>query len=40
MAKTYQLLGKDRQIYSSGIPGFLGGNGQMKIYGQLNSLLP
>jgi hypothetical protein len=36
MAKTYQLLGKDRQIYSSGTPGFLGGNGQMKIYGQLN----
>jgi hypothetical protein len=36
MAKTYQLLGKDRQIYSSGIPGSLGGNGQMKIYGHLN----
>lgn len=36
MAKTYQLLGEDRQIYSSGIPGSLGGNGQMKIYGQLN----
>ena len=36
MAKRYQLLGKDRQTYSSGIPGSLGGNGQMKIYGQLN----
>ena len=35
MAKTYQLLGRDRKIYSSG-PGSLGGNGQMKIYGQLN----
>ena len=36
MAKTYQLLGKDRQLYSSSIPGSLGGNGEMKIYGQLN----
>lgn len=36
MANTYQLLGKDRKIYSSDIPGSLGGNGQMKIYGQLN----
>jgi hypothetical protein len=36
MARSYQLLGKDRQLYSSGIPGRLGGNGQMKIYGQLN----
>jgi hypothetical protein len=36
MANTYRLLGKDRQIYSSDIPGSLGGNGQMKIYGQLN----
>ena len=36
MAKTYKLLGEDRQIYSSATPGSLGGNGQMKIYGQLN----
>ena len=36
MARTYQLLGSDRQTYSSGIPGSLGGNGQMKIYGRLN----
>jgi hypothetical protein len=36
VAKTYRLLGMDRQTYSSGIPGSLGGNGQMKIYGQLN----
>jgi hypothetical protein len=36
MAKTYQLLGGDRQTYSSGIPGSRGGNGQMKIYGRLN----
>jgi methylphosphotriester-DNA--protein-cysteine methyltransferase len=32
----YHLLGKDRQTYSSGIPGSLGGNGRMKIYGRLN----
>ena len=36
MPKTYRLLGKDRLVYSSAIPGSLGGNGQMKIYGQLN----
>ena len=36
MAKTYKLLGEDRQIYSSATPGTLGGNGQMKIYGKLN----
>ena len=34
--KTYRLLGADRQIRMSGTPGSLGGNGQMKIYGQLN----
>jgi hypothetical protein len=33
MAKTYQLLGKDRKLYLSDAPGLLGGNGQMKIYG-------
>ncbi len=37
MPKTYRLLGKDRQVYSSTIPGSFGGNGQMNIYGQLNS---
>jgi hypothetical protein len=36
MAKSYQLLGVDRQTYASGIPGSLGGNGQMKTYGRLN----
>ena len=36
MPKTYRLLGKDRLAYSSVTPGVLGGNGQMKIYGQLN----
>jgi Metal binding domain of Ada len=36
MEKTYQLLGVDRKLYSSTAPGLLGGNGQMKIYGQLN----
>jgi hypothetical protein len=36
MVRTYRLLGKDRQIYTSCTPGSLGGNGQMKVYGQLN----
>jgi Metal binding domain of Ada len=36
MPKTYRLLGKDRLVYPSLIPGVLGGNGKMKIYGQLN----
>jgi len=36
MSKTYRLLGKDRQIYLSGTPGTLGGNGRQKLYGQLN----
>jgi len=36
MAKMYRLLGKDRRIYSSSVPGSLGGNGRMKVYGQLN----
>src|ERR1700710_1951134 len=36
MSKTYRLLGKDLQIYQSDTPGTLGGNGQHKLYGQLN----
>ncbi|WP_448035171.1 Ada metal-binding domain-containing protein [Bradyrhizobium liaoningense] len=36
MTKTYRLLSGDRKPYSSDAPGLLGGNGQMKIYGQLN----
>ena len=36
MSKMYRLLSADRQIYFSGTPGSLGGNGQMKIYGHLN----
>jgi hypothetical protein len=36
MSKTYRLLGKDGQLYSSNTPGLLGGNGNMKVYGQLN----
>jgi hypothetical protein len=36
MSKTYRLLGRDGHVYSSNTPGLLGGNGHMKIYGQLN----
>jgi metal binding Ada-like protein len=36
LTKAFQLLGADRNHYSSNIPGSLGGNGQMKIYGQLD----
>jgi hypothetical protein len=36
MSKMYRLPSADRQIYFSGTPGSLGGNGQMKIYGHLN----
>jgi hypothetical protein len=36
MSKMYRLLSADQQIYFSGTPGSLGGNGQMKIYGYLN----
>lgn len=32
----YRLLGADRQTHLSATPGALGGNGRMKIYGQLN----
>lgn len=30
------MLGRDRKPYLSDTPGLLDGNGQMKIYGQLN----
>ena len=36
MSKMYRLLGADRQIYFSGTPGSLGGNGRMKVYGNLD----
>ncbi|MCK1339795.1 metal-binding protein [Bradyrhizobium sp. 38] len=36
MPKIYRLLGEDRQIFSSPTPGTFGGNGRMKVYGQLN----
>ena len=36
MSKMYRLLGADRQTYLSDTPGSLGGNGRMKIYGNLN----
>lgn len=35
-AKVFELLGADRKRYSSRIPGLLGGNGRMKIYGRLD----
>lgn len=31
-----QLLGADRKPYSSDLPGSLGGNGKMKVYGRLD----
>ena len=34
--KKYKLLGADGQIYESEIPGTLGGNGKLKIYGRLD----
>ncbi|MCK1554181.1 metal-binding protein [Bradyrhizobium sp. 177] len=36
MTRTYRLLGADRKFYSSGVPGLLGGNGRMKVYGRLD----
>lgn len=36
MSKTYRLLDRDRKLYSSDAPGLLGGNGRMKVYGQLD----
>jgi hypothetical protein len=36
MSKMYRLLGNDGRTYSSTTPGLLGGNGKMKIYGQLS----
>jgi hypothetical protein len=35
-AKVFDLLGPDRKLYSSAIPGSLGGNRRMKIYGRLD----
>jgi methylphosphotriester-DNA--protein-cysteine methyltransferase len=32
----WRLLGSDGKLYSSAAPGLLGGNGSMKVYGQLN----
>jgi hypothetical protein len=34
--KSYKLLGADRKSYSSSLPGSLGGNGKMKVYGRLD----
>lgn len=36
MSKTFRLLGGNRKIYLSSVPGKFGGNGRMKIYGRLD----
>lgn len=36
MSKTYKLLGPDRLIYESPVPGILGGYRRKKIYGRLD----
>jgi Metal binding domain of Ada len=35
-SKTYKLLGPDRKVYESEVPGTLGGNLSTKIYGRLD----
>jgi hypothetical protein len=35
-AKSFRLLGRDRQFFLSSTPGSVGGNGQMKIHDQLD----
>lgn len=36
VTKTYRLLGTDGQLYESTVPGLLGGNRQLTIYGRLD----
>ena len=34
--KIYKLLGADGKVYASEIPGTLGGNSKLKVYGRLD----
>ncbi|CAL8980965.1 hypothetical protein RHODGE_RHODGE_01237 [Rhodoplanes serenus] len=36
MARTWRLMGADRRLYESALPGTLGGNRRLRIYGRLD----
>lgn len=36
MARTWHLMGADRRLYESALPGTLGGNRRLRIYGRLD----